>query len=63
MVFRSNKRVLRGGYWSRRAVRDMPRWSLSEVHTFHGNQVTVHAFEKLKPEPEQVFAVSRYQNW
>ena len=29
----------------------------------YGSQVTVQAFEKLKPAPEQVFAESRYQNW
>jgi hypothetical protein len=44
-------RLLRSGAAIRRASAD------------HGCQVASHAFVKLKPWPEQLLAVSRYQNW
>lgn len=33
------------------------------VSPYQGDQVTVQAFEKLKPLPEQVFGGSRYHHW
>ncbi len=39
------------------------RGSVQESFSYHGNQVTVQAFEKLNPRPEHVLVISRYQNW